>query len=99
MYAAGISSFKMYMTYPAMMIGDEAMYHALKKLKEKGGICGVHCENSGVIDALIAEKKAAGPDGRGLPSPDPARLSWRPRPCAGSCASPRRWISRWSSST
>ena len=60
MYAAGISSFKMYMTYPAMMIGDEAMYKALKKLKEKGGICGVHCENSGVINALIAEKKAAG---------------------------------------
>ena len=59
MYAAGISSFKMYMTYPAMMIGDEAMYKALKKLKEKGGICGVHCENSGVINALIAEKKAA----------------------------------------
>ena len=60
MYAAGISSFKMYMTYPAMMIGDEAMYWALKKLKEKGGICGVHCENSGVIDALVTEKKAAG---------------------------------------
>ncbi len=60
MYAAGISSFKMYMTYPAMMIGDEAMYWALKKLKEKGGICGVHCENSGVINALIEEKKAAG---------------------------------------
>lgn len=60
MYAAGISSFKMYMTYPAMMIGDEAMYKALKKLKEKGGICGVHCENSGVINALIEEKKTAG---------------------------------------
>ncbi len=60
MYAAGISSFKMYMTYPAMMIGDEAMYKALKKLKEKGGICGVHCENSGIINALIEEKKAAG---------------------------------------
>ena len=60
MYAAGISSIKMYMTYPAMMIGDEAMYKALKKLKEKGGICGVHCENSGVINALIEEKKAAG---------------------------------------
>ena len=63
MYAEGISSFKMYMTYPAMMIGDEAMYKALKKLKEKGGICGVHCENAGVIDALIAEKKAAGENG------------------------------------
>ena len=49
MYAAGISSFKMYMTYPAMMIGDEAMYKALKKLKEKGGICGVHCENLSLI--------------------------------------------------
>ena len=65
MYAEGISSFKMYMTYPAMMIGDEAMYKALKKLKEKGGICGVHCENAGVIDALIAEKKAAGQMGVG----------------------------------
>ena len=63
MYAAGISSFKMYMTYPAMMIGDEAMYKALKKLKEKGGICGVHCENSGVINALIEEKRAAGATG------------------------------------
>ncbi len=60
MYAAGISSFKMYMTYPAMMLDDGTIYHVLKKLKEKGGICGVHCENSGVIDALIAEKKASG---------------------------------------
>ena len=63
MYAAGISSFKMYMTYPAMMIGDEAMYKALKTPKEKGGICGVHCENSGVINALIEEKRAAGATG------------------------------------
>ena len=63
MYAAGISSFKMYMPSPAMMIGDEAMYKALKKLKEKGGICGVHCENSGVINALIEEKRAAGATG------------------------------------
>ena len=63
MYAEGISSFKMYMTYPAMMIGDKLMYKALKKLKEKGGICGVHCENAGVIDALIEEKKAAGMQG------------------------------------
>lgn len=56
----GIPSFKMYMTYPAMMIGEKDMYFALKRLKEVGGITGVHCENSGIIDALIAEKKAAG---------------------------------------
>jgi len=60
MFAAGVSSFKMYMTYPAMMIGDEDLYHALKALKALGGVAGVHCENPGVIDGLIAEKKAAG---------------------------------------
>lgn len=59
MFEQGISSFKMYMTYPAMMIGDEAMFKALRKMKELGGIAGVHCENAGVIDALIAEHKAA----------------------------------------
>lgn len=60
MFEQGISSFKMYMTYPAMMIGDEAMFKALRKMKELGGIAGVHCENAGVIDALIAEHKAEG---------------------------------------
>ena len=60
MFDEGISSFKMYMTYPAMMIGDEAMFHALREMKRLGGIVGVHCENAGMIDALIAEKKAAG---------------------------------------
>ncbi len=60
MFEQGISSFKMYMTYPAMMIGDEDMFKALQKMKELGGIAGVHCENAGVIDALIAQKKAAG---------------------------------------
>ena len=60
MFAAGITSFKMYMTYPAMMLPDGDLYRALKALKARGGICGVHCENSGVIDALVAEKKAMG---------------------------------------
>ena len=60
MFAQGVSSFKMYMTYPAMMIGDRDMYWALKELKSLGGLCGVHCENAGVIDGMIAEKKAAG---------------------------------------
>ena len=60
MFAAGITSFKIYLTYPAMMIGDGAVYSALKALKKRGGIAGVHCENAGVIDARIAELKAAG---------------------------------------
>lgn len=65
MFAAGISSFKMYMTYPAMMIGDRDMYWALKELRRLGGICGVHCENAGVIDGRIAERKNSGKLGPG----------------------------------
>ena len=60
MFEASIPSFKMYMTYPAMMIGDQDMFCALQELKKYGGIAGVHCENAGVIDALIAAHKAAG---------------------------------------
>ena len=60
MVAQGVTSFKMYLTYPAMMIGDGAVFEALKALRELGCIAGVHCENAGVIDALIAEQKAAG---------------------------------------
>ena len=63
MLAAGIPSFKMYMTYPAMMIGDRDMFSALQELGKYGAIAGVHCENAGVIDALIAQKKAAGETG------------------------------------
>ena len=60
MFAKGISSFKMYMTYPAMMVGDRDLYWALKELRHLGGICGVHCESAGIIDGMIAERKNAG---------------------------------------
>ena len=60
MFEQGVSSFKMYMTYPAMMIGDKDLFYALEELKKYGGIAGVHCENAGVIDALIEQHKAAG---------------------------------------
>ena len=60
MIEEGVSSFKMYMTYPAMMIPEDQMYEALLRLKEVGGIAGVHCENHGVIGALIADAKAKG---------------------------------------
>ena len=41
MFRQGITSFKGYLTYPAMMIGDEQMFYALQKMKEYGGILGV----------------------------------------------------------
>ena len=69
MVDAGIPSFKMYMTYPAMMIGDRDMFCALQELGKYHAIAGVHCENSGVIDALIAQAKA---EGRLSPASHPA---------------------------
>ena len=86
MFEAGIPSFKMYMTYPAMMIGDQDMFYALQELKKYGGIAGVHCENAGVIDALIAEHKAAG------------KTRWRRKRSRICCAS-RRSRTRPSSSS
>ena len=73
-FDAGIPSFKMYMTYPAMMIGDQDLYAALLELKKYGGIAGVHCENAGVIDALIAQHKK---DGKLSPASHP---ECRPNP-------------------
>ena len=61
----GITSFKLYMTYPAMIVDDEDLYKIIKALNEKGCFAGVHCENAGVIDALIQEAKAQGKLGPG----------------------------------
>ena len=60
MLEQGVTSFKMYLTYPAMMIGDGDMLMALRELKKFGCLSGVHCENAGMIDALIAESKRNG---------------------------------------
>lgn len=56
----GVTSFKMYMIYPAMMLGDRDLYLALCQLKDLGAVVGVHCENAGLIDALQAQALAAG---------------------------------------
>lgn len=53
--AGGIKSFKLYTTYDAMVVDDEAIYEILSRLKELGGIAGIHCENKGIIDARLKE--------------------------------------------
>lgn len=73
MIDAGITSFKLYMTYPAMIVDDCDLYKILKKLGQCGCFAGVHCENAGVIDALIAEVKKEGrlgPENHPLVRPD-----------------------------
>lgn len=59
MMEEGVTSFKLYMTYDTQ-VDDKTIYEILKRLKEIGGIAGVHCENSGVIAALQEEAVRAG---------------------------------------
>lgn len=69
----GITSFKLYMTYPAMIVDDCDLYRIIKSLREHGCFAGVHCENAGVIDALTAEAKKEGrlgPENHPLVRPD-----------------------------
>ncbi|MEG1447831.1 MAG: dihydropyrimidinase [Oscillospiraceae bacterium] len=60
MFEIGITSFKMYMAYPAIKVDDGMLYNALKYIHSKGGIIGVHCENGDLADALAAELLANG---------------------------------------
>lgn len=59
MFAAGVTSFKVYMTYN-IRVSDGEIYQILKRIKEYGGLVGVHCENGELIDQLIADRKKAG---------------------------------------
>ena len=56
----GITSFKLYMTYPAMRLNDGELYEVIRELNKYGCFAGVHCENADLIDANIREAKAAG---------------------------------------
>ncbi|MCR5346961.1 MAG: dihydropyrimidinase [Fretibacterium sp.] len=50
----GVTSFKLYMTYDTKL-DDQTLCKVLRRLKEVGGIAGVHCENDGLIAALQEE--------------------------------------------
>lgn len=62
MIAAGVTSFKLYMTYDTQ-VDDKTIFQILKRLKEVHGITGVHCENSGLIAALQEEAGQRGETG------------------------------------
>lgn len=74
MFRAGIPSFKVYLTY-ANQVSDRELYEILTAAKALGGLVGVHCENSGIIEARSAQLKAqgiTGPEGHPLSRPDEA---------------------------
>ncbi len=73
--AKGIHSFKLYMTYDAMVLDDQSIYEILARLGELGAIAGVHCENRGIIDARLKElwnKKGGRKDIADYPDTRPA---------------------------
>lgn len=52
----GVSSFKMFMAYPGiLMVDDAAIFRSMRIVGEHGGMINVHAENGTVIDVLIQE--------------------------------------------
>jgi len=64
MVAAGISSFKIFMAYPnVLMVDDRTIYKLMERTKQLGALVCVHAENGTVIDAIVQEALAAGHTG------------------------------------
>lgn len=60
MVKAGVTTFKLYMTYDNMVVDDGQLYEVLKAVKELGGLVGVHCENMLLIKELAKDLKEQG---------------------------------------
>jgi dihydropyrimidinase len=57
----GVSSFKMYMAYPGvLMVDDAAIFKTMRKVGGLGGMVNLHAENGAVIQVLIDEALAQG---------------------------------------
>ena len=61
MVAAGISSFKLFMAYPGvLMIDDGLMFRVMEKAASLGALCCIHAENGGAIDVVVERMIAEG---------------------------------------
>ena len=58
MFAAGVSSFKLYLAYDNLRLRDGEVYEILREMKRLGGVMGVHCENGDLVNAGVARQKA-----------------------------------------
>ena len=57
----GVTSFKMFMAYPGVMMTDDAaIFQMLRQVGADGGMVALHAENGTVIDLLIREALEAG---------------------------------------
>lgn len=61
MVAEGISSFKLFMAYPGvLMIDDGLMFKVMLKAAALNALCCVHAENGSAIDVVVAQMIAQG---------------------------------------
>jgi dihydropyrimidinase len=61
MHHEGVTSFKMFMAYPGVMMADDAaIFRMLRQVGADGGMLALHAENGTVIDLLIKEALEAG---------------------------------------
>ncbi|MBD1810052.1 dihydropyrimidinase [Microcoleus sp. FACHB-SPT15] len=57
----GVSSFKMFMAYPGvLMMSDADIFKTMRVVGHHGGMVNIHAENGGVIQVLIEEALAQG---------------------------------------
>jgi dihydropyrimidinase len=61
MVAEGISSFKLFMAYPGvLMIDDALMFKVMQKAAALNALCCIHAENGSAIDVVVAQMIAEG---------------------------------------
>ncbi|MDL2217667.1 dihydropyrimidinase [Christensenellaceae bacterium OttesenSCG-928-M15] len=72
MAALGVTSYKMYMVYPALRVDDGEIYCAMKRARDLGALLSMHCENWDLLQRMIKEQHAKGihgPEGHPLSRP------------------------------
>ena len=61
MVAEGISSFKLFMAYPGvLMVDDGLMFRVMQKAAALNALCCIHAENGSAIDIVVAQMIAEG---------------------------------------
>src|SRR5271163_2042700 len=57
----GVSSFKLFMAYPGvLMVDDATIFRAMSQAAKYGGLICMHAENGGVIDVIVRRALAEG---------------------------------------
>src|SRR5271170_1348275 len=57
----GVSSFKLFMAYPGLLMVDDAtIFRAMRQAAKYGGLICMHAENGGAIDVIVQQALAEG---------------------------------------